>query len=86
MTTEMSAPSFSDVFRARQVIQVHLPRTPLHRYPALDHLLNARVYVKHENYQPIGAFKIRGGIYFIARCCHGSVKRRNSGGGERGNR
>jgi len=67
MMKELSAPSFSDVLRARQVIQAHLPRTPLHRYPALDHLLDARVYVKHENYQPIGAFKIRGGIYLMSR-------------------
>jgi threonine dehydratase len=32
----------------------------------LDQLLDAEVYVKHENYQPIGAFKVRGGINFMA--------------------
>jgi len=32
----------------------------------LDALLDAEVYIKHENYQPIGAFKVRGGINFMA--------------------
>lgn len=55
-----------DVYRARKVIGRHLPRTPLHNYPGLDKLIGARVYVKHENYQPIGAFKIRGGINLMS--------------------
>jgi threonine dehydratase len=38
----------------------------LHHYPALDKLLDAEIYVKHENYQPIGAFKVRGGVNFMA--------------------
>jgi threonine dehydratase len=67
MKREVSPPTFRDVLRARQVIQAHLPRTPIHRYPGLDRLLDARVYVKHENYQPIGAFKVRGGIYLMSR-------------------
>lgn len=34
----------------------------LHTYPSLDRLLGAEVWVKHENHQPIGAFKVRGGV------------------------
>lgn len=67
VTQDLSAPSFPDVLRARQVIHRYLPRTPLFRYPSLDHLLQARAYVKHENYQPIGAFKVRGGIYLMSK-------------------
>jgi threonine dehydratase len=44
-----------------------LPPTPLHRYAALDALLGTEVYVKHENYQPVGAFKVRGGINLVAQ-------------------
>lgn len=29
--------------------------------------MGARVYVKHENYQPVGAFKVRGGVNLISR-------------------
>lgn len=59
-------PSFSDVLRAQKTIRPYLSPTPLHRYPGLDKLLGAQVYVKHENYQPIGAFKVRGGVNLLA--------------------
>ncbi len=70
-----SPPTFQDILRARQVIRRYLPPTPLHRYPSLDRLLGANVYVKHENYQPIGAFKIRGGINFMAHLDEASRRR-----------
>jgi threonine dehydratase len=60
-------PSFSDVLDARRAIAPYLQRTPLHCYPLLDRLVGAEVYVKHENHQPIGAFKVRGGINLISR-------------------
>lgn len=63
----MNAPTFLDVLHARRVIGDYLSPTPLHHYPALDKLLGARVYVKQENYQPIGAFKVRGGINLVSR-------------------
>ncbi len=63
----MHFPTFQDVLAARQRIAPHLARTPLHRYPALDELLGAEVYVKHENYQPVGAFKVRGGVNLVAQ-------------------
>lgn len=59
-------PVFQDVLLARRTIAPYLPPTPLHHYPQLDTLLGATVFVKHENYQPIGAFKVRGGINFMA--------------------
>lgn len=58
---------FKDILSARQIIRKYLPPTPLHNYPALDQIVGARVWVKHENYQPIGAFKVRGGINFISQ-------------------
>ena len=59
-------PTFQDILRAQKTIRPYLAPTPLHHYPMLDQLLDAEVYVKHENYQPIGAFKVRGGINFMA--------------------
>ncbi|MCB0098619.1 MAG: pyridoxal-phosphate dependent enzyme, partial [Caldilineaceae bacterium] len=64
--SEQPLPTFQDVLRASRTIAPYLKPTPLHRYPALDALLGAEVYVKHENYQPIGAFKVRGGINLLA--------------------
>ncbi|MEW6265937.1 MAG: pyridoxal-phosphate dependent enzyme [Thermodesulfobacteriota bacterium] len=58
---------FKDVLSARRVISRYLPRTPLHAFPAVSQLIGADVFIKHENYQPVGAFKVRGGINLMAR-------------------
>src|SRR5919204_7062636 len=63
----MRVPTFTDVLQARRVVERHLPRTPLTHHPALDELVGGRVLVKHENHQPTGAFKVRGGINLISR-------------------
>jgi threonine dehydratase len=60
-------PGFEDVLAARERIGRYLKPTALHRYPALDELVGTETWVKHENHQPICAFKIRGGINLIAQ-------------------
>jgi threonine dehydratase len=60
-------PTLADVLEARLRIAPHLRPTPLYRYAALDDLLGAEVHVKHENHQPIGAFKVRGGVNLVAQ-------------------
>jgi threonine dehydratase len=60
-------PTFADVLEARRRIAPHLRPTPLYRYPALDELLGAEVHVKHENHQPVGAFKVRGGVNLVSQ-------------------
>ncbi len=62
----MHPPAFDDILAARERIAPHLRRTPLHRYPALDELLGCEAYVKHENHQPVGVFKVRGGVNLVA--------------------
>jgi threonine dehydratase len=37
--------------------------------------VDARVYVKHENHQPVGAFKVRGGVNLVARLSGDERKR-----------
>ena len=39
----------------------------------LDDLVGAEVWVKHENHQPIGAFKVRGGINLVAQLARTSA-------------
>jgi threonine dehydratase len=60
-------PDLAEVFAARQRIAPYLTPTPLYRYPALDALTGARVRVKHENHQPVGAFKVRGGVNLVSQ-------------------
>jgi threonine dehydratase len=62
----MKWPEFKDVLAARRIIKNYLPRTPLYSYPLLNQLLDARIFIKHENYLPTGAFKVRGGINLIS--------------------
>jgi threonine dehydratase len=64
---EWQIPTLVDVLEARRRIARHLLPTPLHRYPGLDELLGAHVYVKHENHQPVGSFKVRGGVNFVSQ-------------------
>lgn len=63
----MHVPTFQDVLLAQRQIRPYLPRTPLYTYPAMNALLGTNVYIKHENYQPVGAFKVRGGINLISQ-------------------
>ncbi|MFQ5795900.1 MAG: threonine/serine dehydratase [Candidatus Bipolaricaulia bacterium] len=73
----MERPTFRDVLRAREIIRHYLSPPPLYHYASLDQLLGCATYVKHENHQPIGAFKVRGGINLIASLseaeCHRGV-------------
>jgi len=64
---EWEAPTLSDVLSARRQIAPYLRPTPLYAYPALSELVGAEVWVKHENHQPIGAFKVRGGVNLVSR-------------------
>jgi threonine dehydratase len=61
------APTVEDVIAARERIAPYLKPTALHRYPALDGLLGTETWVKHENHQPICAFKVRGGVNLMAQ-------------------
>ncbi len=63
----LQPPNFQDVLKARRVVDRYLRRTPLHFYPALSDLLGCQVYVKHENHQPVGVFKVRGGVYLASQ-------------------
>ena len=53
---------YRDVQAAQARIASHIVRTPLLRVPALDEALGCQVYLKHEGFQAIGAFKIRGAL------------------------
>jgi threonine dehydratase len=63
----LERPTLEDIFRARKRIQPYVVRTPLHHYPLLSRLLGFEAYVKHENYQYTGAFKVRGGVNLISQ-------------------
>ncbi len=64
---ELTPPTIDDLRHAHSVVQEHLPRTPLVRSEWLSHELDAEVYLKREDVSPIGAFKVRGGVYLVSQ-------------------
>lgn len=63
----MQVPVFTDILSARRVLARYLSPTPLHVYRSLSSQLGFEVHIKHENHQPVGAFKVRGGINLVSR-------------------
>jgi threonine dehydratase len=66
--------SLAEVITSRAIIGRHLGPAPLRRYEGLSRLLEAEVYVKHENHNPTGTFKIRGGVNVMHHLRAGGVK------------
>jgi threonine dehydratase len=64
-TTTLPVPTLQDVYRARARIRGIIRPTPLMRHGLLAGELGCDVLVKHENHNPTGAFKIRGGLNLV---------------------
>jgi threonine dehydratase len=56
----------SDVQAAKAVVYRTLRPTPLLRHSLLEAKAGLDILVKHENYNPTGAFKVRGGLNLVA--------------------
>ena len=62
---ELEPPTFADIVAARAFISPYLPKTPLVRIPKISEELDCDYYAKLENLQPVGAFKVRGGVSLV---------------------
>jgi threonine dehydratase len=62
----MLAPTLADVYAARARVSRVVRPTPLMRHPLLDIECGLDILVKHENHNPTGAFKVRGGANLVA--------------------
>ncbi|RED49800.1 threonine dehydratase [Aestuariispira insulae] len=61
----METITLSNLEQAQSLVHSFFPGTPQYRWPLLCERLGCEVWVKHENYTPVGAFKIRGGLVFV---------------------
>jgi len=59
-------PTIKDIIAAQKHVHRHLRPTPLYNYPTLSDLVGTSTWIKHENHQPVGAFKVRGGLNLAA--------------------
>jgi threonine dehydratase len=61
----MPSVTYADVVDALPRVREVLHPTALLEWPSLSELLGGRVFLKHENHQPTGAFKVRGGVNLV---------------------
>lgn len=59
--------SLQDVEDAAALVYAAMPPTPQYAWPLLAKRTGCEVWVKHENHTPTGAFKVRGGLVYMAR-------------------
>jgi threonine dehydratase len=57
--------TLTDLERAATLVRAVVPATPFYAWPLLAQRTGARVWIKHENHTPIGAFKVRGGVVYL---------------------
>jgi len=67
MEVRNEAPVFADVVAAREFISAYLPKTPLVRSHKISTALGCDYYLKLENLQQTGAFKVRGGVNLVGQ-------------------
>ncbi|HXM36761.1 MAG TPA: pyridoxal-phosphate dependent enzyme [Pyrinomonadaceae bacterium] len=72
----MTPPTFADIVAAREFVGQYLPKTPLVAMTKISQLFGFDYYAKCENLQPVGAFKVRGGVNLVGTA---SDKEKNAG-------
>lgn len=63
---ESPIPQFSDIINAQSLLSTVIKKTPLERSKSFSAMSGADVYLKLENLQTTGSFKVRGAYYKIA--------------------
>jgi threonine dehydratase len=57
--------TLDDLRAAADVVHETVSPTPLYDWPLIAERAGCKVWVKHENHTPIGAFKVRGGLVYV---------------------
>jgi len=61
----MTLPRLAQLEKAATLVASAIRPTPEIWWPALSARCGVEVWVKHENYTPIGSFKVRGGLVYV---------------------
>jgi len=59
--------TLDELEQAAEFVRRTLPPTPQYAWPKLKARAGCTVWVKHENHTPTGAFKVRGGLWYLHR-------------------
>ena len=60
-------PTLQDILAARARVYAHMRPSPLLKHPLLDEWIGRPTWIKHENHNPTGSFKVRGGLNLVAQ-------------------
>lgn len=63
----MILPDIGELDEAAALVYTHMQASPQLEWPLLNARCGCRVWVKHENHNPTGAFKVRGGLVYLNR-------------------
>lgn len=63
----MKLPTLDQLELASAEVYRHMSPSPQLQWPLLSERLGCDLWVKHENHNPTGAFKVRGGLVYIDR-------------------
>ena len=63
----MQLPNSAEIERACGVVYEAMPPTPQYCWPLLSGRAGCEVWLKHENHNPLGAFKMRSGLVYFRR-------------------
>jgi threonine dehydratase len=77
--------TLAELESAVRVVRTAMPPTPQYAWPLLRARTGVNVVVKHENHTPIGAFKVRAGIVYVANALHERPQRKGMITATRGN-
>ena len=67
MPLHFALPAPAELDAAHRIVYDVMPPTPQFAWPLPAERLGAKVWVKHENHTPTGAFKVRGGLVYFKR-------------------
>ncbi len=63
----MHLPSLGQIREAQSLVYGFMPPTPQYTWPLANERLGAEAWIKHENHTPVGAFKLRGALIYMAK-------------------
>jgi len=58
-------PNLKQLSTAADIVYQAMPSTPQYSWPLINEALGCKVWIKHENHTPTGAFKVRGGLVYL---------------------
>lgn len=68
-------PTLDEIWRAHALIRPHVTRTPLRRSAVFSDQSGADVFLKLENWQPTGSFKVRGAFNLLSQLTPKEISR-----------